>query len=297
MHVLLLAGGISNERDVSLKSGASVAKALQNVGHMVTTADPKVDTDIRKLTENIDVVFLALHGKGGEDGALQAELEDLSVPFVGSSSKASRLCFDKAAYKQFLLDNNLPVVSGRTVTIENIHDPEFHQPYVLKPINGGSSLDTQIVRKTDDATLHASNDLLHTYAQMLFEPLIEGVEITVGVLDQIALPVMEIILPSGAEFDYENKYNGKTQEICPPLHLSESKQHEVKLLAQKIHKLTGCAQMSRTDMIIDNTGGIHVLETNTIPGFTDQSLFPKMANEAGISMDQLVDTLVKNATV
>lgn len=295
MHVLLLSGGTSDEREVSLRSGDSIAKALQAAGHAVTMADPQLDTDIKKLTQNIDVVFLALHGKGGEDGTIQAELENLSVPFVGSGSKASRLCFDKAAYKQFLLENNFPVVSGRTVSVEDIQDPEFHQPYVLKPIDGGSSLDTQIVRKTDDATLHTSNNLLQRYGQMLFEPLIEGVEITIGVLNDMALPVIEIIPPEGAEFDYENKYNGATKEVCPPIHVSESKQHEAKLLALDVHRQTGCRQMSRTDMIIDTDGRIHILETNTIPGFTDQSLYPKMAAEAGIPMPQLVDQLVKNA--
>lgn len=295
MQILLLAGGTSNERDVSLRSGASVAAALEKAGHHVKLVDPKDSSDIESLVKDIDVVFLALHGKGGEDGTLQAELERLSIPFVGSGSNASRLCFDKAAYKQCLLDDTLPVVSGRTVTKADIDDPAFMQPYVLKPINGGSSLDMQIVRSPDESTRNAANDLLLTYTHMLLEPLIEGVEITVGVLNQTALPVMEIIPPEGAEFDYENKYNGATKEICPPLHVSESKQHEVRLLAEAIHKLTGCAQLSRTDMIIDTSGRIHVLETNTIPGFTNQSLFPKMAHEAGYSMEQLADELVRNA--
>ncbi len=295
MKVCVLAGGISNERDVSLRSGAAVVDALKKAGHSVSVVDPKETDDIEQIASKCDVVLLALHGKGGEDGSIQEQLEKLQKPFVGSSSSASRLCFDKAAYKQFLLEHDIPVVRGRTVTRDNINDPEFSSPYVLKPIRGGSSLDTQIVRKPDQATRQTSNDLLQKYPQMLLEPLVEGVEITVGVFEDHALPVIEIIPPEGSEFDYEHKYDGSTQEICPPLHVSESKQHEARLLAERIHKLTGCEQLSRTDMIIDEHGTLHVLETNTIPGLTDQSLYPKMASAEHIDMPQLVDELVRNA--
>lgn len=295
MNIFVLSGGTSNEREVSLRSGNAVAQALETAGHNVTIRDPKEGLDFDQIADTAEVVFLALHGEGGEDGTIQQELEQHQIPFVGSGSQASRLCFDKAVYKQFLLEHNLPVVRGRTVSKIDLGDPLFSTPYVLKPIQGGSSLDTQIVRKPDQATTQTSNDLLQKYPQMLLEPLIEGVEITVGVFEDHALPVIEIIPPEGAEFDYENKYNGATQEVCPPLHVSESKQHETRLLAERVHKLTGCKQLSRTDMIIDEHGSVHILETNTIPGFTDQSLYPKMAQADGIEMTALVDRLVNEA--
>lgn len=295
MKVLVLAGGTSNERDVSLRSGAAVADALKKSGHEVYLADPKDNLDLAESTKDTGVVFIALHGEGGEDGSVQSELERLGIPYTGSNSQASALCFDKSAYKKLLLANNLPASSGQIVSEADIYSDAFQRPYVLKPIKGGSSLDMQIVRNPDKASLHTANDLLKKYPRMLLEQLVEGVEITVGVLDDEALPVTEIIPPKGAEFDYENKYNGATEEICPPLHVSESKQREAKLLAESIHKLAGCSQISRTDMIIDKSGKIHVLETNTIPGFTDQSLYPKMAAEYGISMPELADRLVTSA--
>lgn len=296
MKVLLLAGGTSNERAVSLRSGEAVRQALESRGHSVVTYDPQNEGDIATLTNDIDVVFLALHGEGGEDGTLQAKLSELRVPYVGSDPAASKLCFDKAAYKKFLQAEDIPVVAGQVVTEADINADIFTSPYVLKPISGGSSLDTLIVRSPDAATTHTANDLLKKYPHMLYEPLISGVEITVGVLDDTALPIVEIIPPEGAEFDYDNKYNGKTQELCPPLHVSESRQHEAKLLAERVHELCGCRHMSRTDMIIDQSGAIHILETNTIPGLTSESLLPKMAQEAGLEMPDLIDKLVQLAS-
>lgn len=296
MNILILAGGMSNERDVSLRSGDSVAAALQQAGHSIKMFDPNKDQDFSEITKDIDVVFIALHGEGGEDGEIQAKLEKLQIPFVGSDSKSSKLCFDKMAYKQLLTSKNLPVATGKTVTENDINSKLFNKPYVLKPVSGGSSLDTQIVRNPDAATLHAANNLLKKYPEMLYEELVEGVEITVGILDNKALPVIEIIPPSGGEFDYENKYNGKTQELCPPENVSQPKQQEAKVLAEKIHELCDCRHMSRTDMIIDPDGNIHVLETNTIPGLTEQSLLPKMAQQAGMNMSELTDKLVRLAT-
>lgn len=296
MHILLLAGGNSNERDVSLRSGQAVAGALDSLGYTYTLADPaQPDFKLEEHVYNIDVVFPALHGSGGEDGILQAELERLGIPCVGSGSQASKLCWDKMAYKEFLIDHDLPASRGKIVSQQDIHDDLFHKPYVLKPIEGGSSLDTQIARVIDDASTQASLNLLKIYPHMLLEPLITGVEITVGILDMEPLPAIEIIPPEGLEFDYENKYNGATQELCPPRHVGENLQLRAQELALKIHQLVRCEGMSRTDMIIDTDHNLHVLETNTIPGLTEQSLLPKMAATAGYTMPQLVDKLLNLA--
>jgi D-alanine-D-alanine ligase len=293
MKILLLSGGNSNEREVSIRSGEAVAEALEHTNHTFQLADPaSTDFNLEELTHNIDVVFLALHGESGEDGSIQKQLEDLDIPFTGSGSKASELCFDKWQFKQILIENNLPAAQGQLVSVSSMDQFNFDDPYVLKPRKGGSCIDTQIVRKPSQVLFKASRELLESTDEMLLEPLIIGVEITVGILGDSALPVIEIIPPEGQDFDYVNRYNGKSQELCPPINISESLQDEAKELALKIHTLTGCKDMSRTDMMVDLSGKLHVLEINTIPGLTKQSLFPKMVQNIGLGMPEFVDKLL-----
>jgi D-alanine-D-alanine ligase len=296
-HVLLLAGGDSGERGVSLKSGESVRKALIKGGYTVTVFDPIEGFDVlQEKLRDIDIVFPALHGEGGEDGVIQEFLEQQDIPFVGAGSEASRLCFDKWAYKEHLLANKFPCPNGILVDSDSFWDnPLSHQPFVLKPYDGGSSIDTFVVRDPMTMDTDAIRDALDRYDRMLIEELIIGVETTVAVLGDTALPMVEIIPPSNEEFDYENKYNGKTQELCPPAHVSPKIQIQAAKLAQDIHQSTGCKDMSRTDIIVTPHGMLYVLETNTIPGLTDQSLLPKAALAGGLTMPQLVETLVKSA--
>lgn len=298
LNVLVLSGGDSPEREISLRSGAAVAAALEQRGHTVTTLDPAqtiTDEDFRAH----DVIFPVLHGVGGEDGILQERFERLGLNnFVGSGHDASALCFEKWGYKAKLAeDTSINTPDGVLTYHGNVQEqPLASGPFVLKPFDGGSSVDTFIVRDPEQADWPAMLDALqHRYTEMLLEELVEGTEITVGVLGEQALPVIEIIPPSDGEFDYENKYNGRTQELCPPLNVSSEKQTEAQALALKIHKLTGCRDMSRTDMIITPAGKIYVLETNTIPGMTDQSLLPKAAAVAGIDMPTLCNQLVQAA--
>jgi D-alanine-D-alanine ligase len=163
----------------------------------------------------------------------------------------------------------------------------LRNPYVLKPLNGGSTLDAFIIR--DPGNRNYDPRIFDHYELMLLEELIVGTEITVPVLGTTALPVIEIIPPKGEEFDYENKYNGETQELCPPQHLNEAMQKEAQSLTEKIHKEVGARHLSRTDIIVDKENKLWVLELNTIPGLTDRSLLPKAAAAAGINMQQLVD--------
>lgn len=294
MNVLVLAGGTSNEREVSLRSGAAVAAAVRELGHACTEADPgSNEFKLRDAVAGIDVVFPALHGAGGEDGTLQTQLESIGVPFIGSDSTASKLCFDKWAYKKLLNDNGLPASDGKLVSAADLNDSFFKSPYVLKPNDGGSSLDTQIARQPGEVSLNESRELLSRYHRMLLEPLVPGTEITVGIFIDSPLPVIEIVPPEGKEFDYENKYNGESQELCPPQSVDEAIQHTAQELALKIHTLTGCRHFSRTDMIVDANNNLRVLETNTIPGLTSQSLLPKMIQQAGMSMPQFVDKLLQ----
>lgn len=295
--IVVLSGGISDEREVSLRSGAAVTNALQTAGYAVSQFDPR--HGIAGLLSSLDddtVVFPVLHGKGGEDGTIQAELEAKNARFVGSDSKASALCFDKWEYFKFLEDKSILLPKTELVDQDEFEASGLtNQPFVLKPVDGGSSIDTFIVRDPENYNYKAIEEAFDRHDRMLLQELIEGQELTVGVLGESALPVIEIIPPSGAEFDYENKYNGATIELCPPQTIPGPTQREAQNLALKIHNLTGCRDFSRTDFIMTEAGKLYVLETNTIPGMTDQSLLPKAAYVAGLVMPDVVDQLVKAA--
>ncbi|HSH18699.1 MAG TPA: D-alanine--D-alanine ligase [Candidatus Saccharimonadales bacterium] len=297
--VALLSGGSSSEREVSLRSGQAVQTALETAGYTVRAVDPAPlhSEELLAALEGCDVVFPVLHGAGGEDGVPQAWLQEHGFAFIGADEASSAVCFDKARYKQAVEQFGIPLAPGELVNLETFQQAELAgKPYVLKPNDGGSSVDTFIVRDPAGADMDAITQAFKKYGVLLLEELIEGTEITVAVLDDAALPVIEIIPPEDGEFDYENKYNGKSQELCPPEHVDTTLQKQAQTIALKIHRQLRLRDMSRTDMMIrasDNT--LFVLETNTIPGMTDQSLLPKAAAEAGIDMPALVSRLVEVA--
>jgi D-alanine-D-alanine ligase len=294
MKILILAGGTSNERDVSLRSGANVATATQALGHEVVRADPgEADFDLAHAVADIDVVLSTLHGAGGEDGTMQRVLERYGKPFVGSGSVASALAFDKSRYKERLVTEegiNLPegVVVNKMAFEAS---PLIKSPFVLKPIKGGSSLDIHIVHDVTKLPV-TIDEVFARYGELLLEELIDGQEVTVGVLGDEALPLILIEPPAGEEFDYANKYNGKSRELTNPTTMSTELQRRAQELALKVHHLIGCRHLSRSDMIITPKGEIYLLETNTIPGLTEASLLPKAAAAAGITMAQLVERLL-----
>lgn len=294
MKINVVCGGTSDERDVSLRSGNAVAEALRQKGHAVEILDTS-DSDARIV--RCDVVFPVLHGVGGEDGQFQARLEKTGVPFVGSGSEASRLCMDKSLYRQAAQAAGFLMAEGRVVDEEGYtNDPLAKQPHVLKPIDGGSSIDTLIVRDPRSIDRQLVRDMYSRHRTMLLEQLITGTEVTVGVLADNALPVIEIIPPSDEEFDYKNKYNGKTQELCPPEHVTEALQEAAQALTLRVHTALGCRDLSRTDFIIEqDSNELYLLETNTIPGMTGQSLYPKMAAAAGMDFESLCDQLAEMA--
>lgn len=295
MHILVLYGGESTEREVSLRSGAAVISALRQNGHNVTAYDTRDGLDgIAPLLPGIDVVFPVLHGKGGEDGTVQEIIESHNISFVGTGSEASRLCIDKVASKKLLEDYGIPTPAWEVVDAEGFRESLLSKkPYVLKAIDGGSSIDTLIVRTSTPQP--ETPQLFDRYKTLLLEELIEGVELTVAILGDEALPVVEIIPPQDMEFDYENKYNGASQELCPPQHISQPLQEQAQSLAEQIHAACGARHLSRVDMMISPKGELYVLEINTIPGLTEESLFPKAAAASGLAMTDLVEKLVKMA--
>jgi D-alanine-D-alanine ligase len=292
-RVLVLSGGDSSEREVSLRSGKAVADGLQAAGCEVVSADAR---EAEASLQNVDVVFPALHGSGGEDGQIQSLLEAHNLPYVGSDSSVSALCFDKWQWRELVNQHNVPLPGGALVSASDVREhPLSKQPFVLKPFDGGSSIDTFIVREVNEADWQQIEASFVRHPKMLLEALVSGVEITVGVLGDKALPLVEIIPPESGEFDYENKYNGATRELCPPENVDPVVQQAAQVLAAQIHTICGCRDLSRTDMIVGADGSLTVLETNTIPGLTEQSLFPKAAAAAGLSMSQLCDQLVQMA--
>jgi D-alanine-D-alanine ligase len=292
--IAVLAGGDSPEREVSLRSGAAVARALEAAGHSVRMFDPAHEK-LETLT-GCDVVFPVLHGAGGEDGSIQNELEALNLAYVGSGVAASELCFDKDLYRQKVIAGGFSMPHGAVIRYQDyLQSPLSKVKHVLKPVTGGSSIDTIIVRDMSSTPQDSIKEVFERYPTMLVEELIEGIEMTVGVLGDTVLPIIEIIPPADGEFDYENKYNGATREVVPPENITPAIQEAAKDMALQVHKLTGCRDFSRTDIMCDKNGNLFLLETNTIPGMTDQSLFPKMAAAAGISMSELCDRLVQMA--
>ncbi len=292
----MLGGGESNEREVSLRSADSVAAALEESEYRVVRADPSdKDFKLEQLVATIDVVFPILHGVGGEDGSLQSRLEALGIPFLGSGSEAARLTFNKVLCKERLAEHGILTPNWEIVDRQTFARSDLaRSSYVLKPISGGSSIDALVVHNPQhqQAMQTDFDKIFGRYGDMLLEELIEGQEITVAILADQPLPTILIVPPAGGEFDYNNKYNGKSQEIPRPDSIPNRLQEIAQRLAVDIHKLTDCRHLSRTDMIIAQNGAIYALEINTMPGLTKQSLFPKAVSAAGMTMTELVDRLV-----
>jgi len=303
LNVALLSGGISSEREVSLKGGNQVYEALDKTKYGITRYDPA--TDLGKLVadaSSIDVALIVLHGPYGEDGTVQGLLDLLHIPYQGSGVLGSALAMDKWTSKRLYKEAGLPVPPFEVLTRRQTYDRETFAenpgyPLVVKPRHGGSSIGTSIVERPqllDEALDRGFQEGPH----VIVERYLNGTEITGSVLgshDFEVLPIVEIIPESNYTFfDYEAKYKkGATQEICPA-RISDALSERARSYAATAHRALCCRGYSRTDMIVcDET--IYVLETNTIPGMTPVSLFPLAAKAAGISFSRLLDRLIELA--
>jgi D-alanine-D-alanine ligase len=297
MKILVLGGGTSPEREISLQSSAAVRAALEHLGYTVSYLDAaNGDEEILAAAKDVDLIMPILHGPGGEDGEIQALLERSGKPYLGSDVEASQRCINKVVVKQALLKNGLPTARFEVVSKESfLNSPLIKRPFVLKPVDDGSSVGLLVVRELpyDQAKV---DELFSHHSDLLLEELVVGTEITVPILGDEVLPIVEIVPPAGQAFDYDNKYNGSSTELCPPEHVSQAVQEKAATLAKSIHKLVGARHLSRTDMIVKDDGSIMVLEINTMPGMTAASLYPKAGAAAGLSFDQLVKRLVELAT-
>jgi len=301
----VLMGGRSAEREVSLRTGEAIYNALKTKGYPAVKIDVGFDVVEKIKEEKIELAFLALHGKYGEDGTIQGMLEMLDIPYTGSGLLASALSIDKIATKKILLLEGLPAprymlvergeaeVVGLEVKAGQI-EREMGLPVVVKAPTQGSTIGISFVHKKED--LVPALELAYRYDPVaLVEQFIEGVEVTASVLgndNPVALPLIEIVSATGV-YDYESKYTpGLSNHIIPP-RIPGEQQKAAKELAVRTFKALGCRGLARIDFIIDRRGNPYVLEVNTIPGMTNTSLFPDAARAAGIEFPELVDKIVK----
>ena len=298
LRVCVLAGGIGAERNISIESGSCVAEALSQAGLDVITADIGPDNlDILDDT-SIDVFFIALHGEFGEDGQLQQILEDKSLIYTGSGPDASRLAFDKLAAKKCFTESG--VTTPRVIDFDLESDAtkitrqlsEFGNKFVIKPVKQGSTIGVSIVDDVKSA-LQAGRRCISEFGDCMIEEFISGREITVGILDNHALPVIEIRSKTGF-YDYHAKYvDDRTEFLFDTI--DSSKINRIQSDALCCYNSLGLKHFARIDMILDDEQRPYVLEANTIPGLTTHSLLPKAAAKAGISMSDLCIKIVEAA--
>jgi len=301
-RVAVLYGGISAEREVSLSTGTQVIAALRGAGFDVLAIDAGDDLGaiIRALTPKPDVVFNALHGRFGEDGAIQGVLDWMGIPYTHSGVRASALAMDKVAAKAVFGAAGLPIAKGRVVDIDELeaHDP-LPLPYVVKPINEGSSVGVEIMRDGDNRRV-AVAQAWRFGREALTEEFIPGRELTVAVMGERALAVTEIIADAGAFYDYESKYaDGGSRHVIPAAVHPQAYASALDV-AVAAHRALGCRGATRADFRYDDTKGergrLVLLEVNTQPGLTPTSLLPEQAAHCGMDFATLCAWMVEHAT-
>jgi len=301
----ILMGGQSSERDVSLRTGAAVHRALCRRGYDAVTIDvgPTLSRDLQD--QKIAIAFLALHGPGGEDGAMQGFLETIGLPYTGSGIEASAVGMRKVTTKTILAAYGIPVPAGTVIRRDEqvsrakaLRAARLRWPVVVKPASEGSTIGVSIVKKPaqwNDALL-----LAHRYdREAMVEAYVPGHEVTVSLLGRqgeppLVLPAIEIIAPGGF-YDFAAKYEkGKTQYLCPaPLSAAVTKR--IRTFAQRTYEVLGCAGAARVDFRITPRGRPYVLEINTVPGMTETSLLPMAAAQAGIGYEELTERILESA--
>jgi D-alanine-D-alanine ligase len=289
LNITVMLGGPSAEREVSLRTGAAVAKALRSLGHQVHELDPQ-DTHW-VLAPRTDVVFLALHGTYGEDGTVQKQLDQLGVVYTGCDAEASRIAFDKVLTKQACIQAGVPTAKFLTVTSSQTPFPQdFLPPLVAKPIRQGSSVGLQFVERVEDWA-SALAESLKFDSEVLVEEKIVGRETTVGILDGQALPLVEV-RPKVGNLDYQNKYTAGATEYFCPADFDAATTLKIQAAALNAFKAVGGRDYARVDVMVRADGSPVVLEVNTLPGMTETSLLPKAAAAAGLNYAELCQRMI-----
>ncbi|MEN9405585.1 MAG: hypothetical protein RLY47_544 [Candidatus Parcubacteria bacterium] len=316
LRVAVLRGGPSNEYDVSLKTGATVLKHLDREKYQPLdvfidkNASWHVDgvvTNPLDLRHRVDVAWNALHGSYGEDGEVQRLLESIDLPYTGSGVVASAVAMHKAKAKEVFVRHGLSVAPGIEVELSVIDDGDVREifrtlppPYIVKPVSSGSSVGMSVahsISELHDALMRANEQS----SNVLIESMVRGREATCGIIDGYrgekfyALMPIEIVPPTDASFfDYSAKYSGTSQEICPG-RFSREETNAIQEAARTAHEALGARHYSRSDFIVTPKGKPYILETNTLPGLTEESLVPKALAAAGCSLKEFLDHVIKQA--
>lgn len=322
IRIAVVGGGPSREHEISLRSSHAVAQALDTskyavemvfitkTGEWVFGGEPQemqLGAAMQRLKNECDVVFIALHGMFGEDGTLQALLEQHGIPYTGSPPEASLLAMNKVVAGDLFVSAGLHVPKSFVFEIEHMVEAErevrrdFKFPLIVKPVRQGSSVGVHLVREPDNLRAAMKDALLYDL-QAMAQDYVAGRELSCGVLVNPrnqrldALPPTELI-PKNDFFDFEGKYTpGATKEITPP-HLDARTIGRIQSLAKTAHEVLGCQGYSRTDMIMDDQGDLYILETNTLPGLTQTSILPQQAAVAHMSISEMLDLIIENALI
>jgi D-alanine-D-alanine ligase len=293
--VAVVMGGSSGEREISIKTGSGVMRALQSLGYDAQSLDydQRFVDAIREIAP--DAVFIALHGAGGEDGQVQALLEFLSIPYNGSNVEASALAMDKHLTKKLLAAEGLPTAAWDVFDLSGGTLPllpgSLDLPLVIKPRFEGSAIGVTIVR-THEQWTNAMIAAAKNYGQILAEEFLEGREFTCAILGEEALPVIEIVPNADEFYTYEAKYAPGGSTHIVPAKIDEDLAARLQMIALSVHRLLGLRDYSRADFIVTKEGRPQILEINTLPGLTPTSLMPDACASVGITYEALVDRLV-----
>ena len=294
--VMLLYGGISAEREISIITSKEISSALMRLGYEVIEIDADIDLSDHITKHKPDVIFNGLHGTWGEDGDVQKILELNNVPYTHSGIKASQLAMDKHKSAELFIKNNFNYPVTNLVNINSINESSFPKyPFVIKPRNEGSSVGVGIIRNQEEKKRYLMDNPDRN--EVLVQEFIDGQEINVAVIGNETTGSIEID-PKNEFYDYESKYfdNGKTKHIIPP-RINKNQLEEVEDLALKAHKILGCKGISRSEFILEkNSNQFYILELNTQPGMTPTSLVPEIAKYKGTEFDELINWILEDAT-
>jgi D-alanine-D-alanine ligase len=292
----VLMGGISREREVSLRTGGAMLKALQEAGYQAIGIEVDNDICAHLIEAQIEAAVLALHGRWGEDGTMQGLLEVLRIPYTGSGVLASALAMNKIKAKEIFLFHGLPTPEFICPPEgKEAEEPPFPPPWVVKPASEGSTIGIDIVMEREglQQAVRRAREYDH---EVLIERFIKGKELTVAILKGRPLPIIEIV-PLGGFYDYRAKYTpGQTEYICPA-RISARQEQEIGALGLKAYHALGCSGCARVDLFLSEQGEAFITEVNTLPGMTETSLVPKAAAQVGISFLQLVETILEEASL
>ena len=298
--IAVMMGGLSREREISLKTGKAILRALTEKGYHAISIDVGPDIADVLMKEKIECAFLALHGRFGEDGTVQGMLELMRIPYTGSGVLASALALHKIMAKKVFLCENIPtppfeVLGRKEVEKNSLRTSSLSLPVVVKPAREGSTIGVSIVKKDEDL-LPALKEAGKYDDEILVEKFMEGKEITVGVLEDLPLPIIEIVPRSGF-YDYHSKYTKGATQYVVPAPMSREKYLYAQEISFKAFKVLGCSGCARVDLMTDAEENPFVIDVNTMPGMTETSLLPKAASYAGIPFEDLVERILLKASL